>query len=163
MNTIKMGRNKTYYMKGDKERVKLENKFEIALKLIMEDCSVIQKMMKMVASYSNMPKAIDSIVIQLASAFMDGVVPTRERELIDDPRIAKCFKLPKKLDNYDRTLVYILVALDDELVYLNKERPKKGKFGAFLEKYLKPFAEQKKEDDDLILVYLDEECDSESS
>ena len=173
-----MGRGKNsktsvLYTKHDKEKGRLEDSYEDIL-LNLTRYKVINILMKELAKYTNKNRAIDIVVTGLTEIARDKKKScTPNRKLIEEPRLnafMAAFKPNFKTDDDDDFYNYaipkmcniIILLIDGYIKYYTKMDPLSDSFCEPLEYILNDFMKEceidkKKDDDDLILVYLDDE------
>jgi hypothetical protein len=167
-----MGRGKhsktnALYSKYEKIKGRLEDSYERFVKVSMANFEPIKRLMNDLAKYSNKTRALDSVVIGLTDVMLGKYSCTSNRTLIKEPRlcgmveyITKNSKLEEIYNATIQKLCHIVILLIDNYIkYYEKANMNEDKFCKPLEKILQFF--ERRYDNDLILVYLDDELDGE--
>jgi hypothetical protein len=136
---IAMGRRNKFQCpsKGKKLIAQLENLIQAGLKCAIENIPFVNQLIKHLASYTSLPRAIEMIIVTLADNYIMNRSPTKDVELLHDKRVLALIKRdsPKEFQNEDSQLMFrdIVLTIDELIVYYSKERPLKGKLSKVFE------------------------------
>lgn len=134
-----MGRRNKFHCpsKGKKLIAQLENLIQSGLQCAIENLPFVSQLIKHLASYTSLPRAIEMIIITLTDNYIMNRSPTKDVELMNDKRVLALIKrdTPKEFQDEDSQLMFrdIVLTIDELIVYYSKERPLKGKLSKAFE------------------------------
>ena len=163
-----MGRGKNskttnIYSKCEKVKGRLEDTYEKFVRMSMDNFEPIKILIKYLAKFSNKTKALDSVVVGLTDVMLGKYSCTGNRKLIKEPRLCEMVEYITKnstLEEFYNTTIkklchIVILLIDTYIKYYEKTDIYNNKFCKPLEEILEIF--EKRYDDELILVYLDDE------